>query len=536
MPGTKKWVSPVNWRANNPGAMDASKRIRGDLHGTLATVPERRQTSMKKKPKKSIPKSRSTFTPESFVEQLAFDVPGFAKETREVQAAVAGIIWIGACSDRDHSIHEGYWSFHHTEIAAAFGRKFNEINGRLAFFDVYGKWRFASKFFGEDGFTKGYRLTARFQASLDMILANRDPKMTRLMDARGLKYRTLPKAVASQDMSGVTTNRWKAANEDDCVLKLVPVNIPEILKLLDVTEEKITNWRRREHPSGDPIFEDDPDLDYLEDLRLSALKLVVVAQTDIGGPGKVMHRYVESESGRLYATGTANLQNARKILRHAALSGFWDYDIENCHFSIIAHMAAHAGFRCCAIENYIANKAQVRTDIAQAVGITIDETKRCLIALMYGAKTTSWYENAIPRTIGAGAARRLNESPVFSAIAEDVKNAGARILATTEPNRQGGLVNAFGKSLQGGNPSQRLAHLIQGVEAQALRACFVLHPDSIMLLQHDGFTSTRQLDATPMEMAMKRITGYTFELAEKRISPDISSLNTRGNRPSFQKC
>nr|MBP6677260.1 hypothetical protein [Vitreoscilla sp.] len=78
---------------------------------------------MRAKPKPT----RNTFTPELLVEQLANDVPGFKDETPQVQAALASLVWIGATKLRQHTVHDGYMSFHHTELAAQFGGQFKAI-------------------------------------------------------------------------------------------------------------------------------------------------------------------------------------------------------------------------------------------------------------------------------------------------------------------------------------------------------------------------------------------------------------------------
>ena len=233
----------------------------------------------------------------------------------------------------------------------------------------------------------------------------------------------------------------------------------------------------------------------------------------------------------------ANLQNAPKVIRKAALSGRWDYDVENCHFAIAAQMARQAGFPCVAIENYMAHKKDVRDEIARTIGISTTQTKTCLLAVMYGARTTTWHENAIPKAIGADAAARLADFPLFANIATDVKLARAAILKMRKPNRQGGLVNDFGKSIKADehSPEQRLAHLIQGVEAKALRACIELHPGEIVLVQHDGFTATKRLDLAALELAIQTATGYALRLEEKLVQPDLAEQFGKAVQHEFSK-
>ena len=191
---------------------------------------------MRAKPKPT----RNTFTPELLVKQLAKDVPGFKSETPQVQAALASLVWIGATKLRQHTVHDGYMSFHHTELAAQFGGQFKAINARLGFLEVKDTWRWSADGKAADVFTKGYRFSPVVQASREAFLAKRVTrlsKLLRLLDATGTGFRTPPKAVASTDMAGTPTTRWRAANDDDS-LSLVPVDI-EALKHLQRDLAKI---------------------------------------------------------------------------------------------------------------------------------------------------------------------------------------------------------------------------------------------------------------------------------------------------------
>lgn len=491
---------------------------------------------MRAKPKPT----RNTFTPELLVKQLAKDVPGFKSETPQVQAALASLVWIGATKLRQHTVHDGYMSFHHTELAAQFGGQFKAINARLGFLEVKKKddgkdsWRWSADGKTADVFTKGYRFSSVVQASRKAFLAKKAARMSRLLDAAGAAFRTPPKAVASTDMAGTPTTRWRAANGGDS-LSLVPVNIAALKHLQSALAKTIVTWQRTEHAPRDLLM-DYPSLDYLLDLHDKTTQIIRMAHTDVAGLGRVLHRYVESDSGRLYALGGASLQNAPAVIRHAALSGRWDYDVENCHFAIAAQMAKKAGFQCVAIEHYMAHKKAVRKEIAETIGISINQTKTCLLAVMYGARTTDWYENAIPQAIGDKAAA-LYALTLFANIANDVKMARAAILKHHKPNRQGGLVNAFGKSIKASDytPEQQLAHLIQGIEALALLACVERHPGEIVLVQHDGFTASKRLDLAALEQAIQTATGYALKLEEELVQPDLAEQFGKAVQAEFSK-
>jgi len=118
-----------------------------------------------------------------------------------------------------------------------------------------------------------------------------------------------------------------------------------------------------------------------------------------------------------------------------------------------------------------------------------------------------------------------------------VKQAREVILTQHKLNRQGGLVNAFNKSITAGahSPEQRLAHLIQGVEALALRTCVASHPGEIVLVQHDGFTAAKPLDVAALEQAIQTATGYALTLEEKLVRPDLAEQFGKAVQHEFSK-
>jgi len=73
----------------------------------------------------------------------------------------------------------------------------------------------------------------------------------------------------------------------------------------------------------------------LKQHRDKIYQLVAWTASDIGQNQYLPQCYRESPSGRLYGFYHPNLQNAPKAIRHALLDGQYDYDIENCHFTLV---------------------------------------------------------------------------------------------------------------------------------------------------------------------------------------------------------
>jgi hypothetical protein len=91
-------------------------------------------------------------------------------------------------------------------------------------------------------------------------------------------------------------------------------------------------------------------------------------------------------------------------------------------------------------------------------------------------------------------------------------------------------MGTFGK-----RPTHLLSHLIFGIEAQALKACLDLEPGSIVLLQHDGFTSTKKLHVPALEQTLLSATGLILKLEEEQVSPKFSALQKMVDDLSFPK-
>ena len=151
--------------------------------------------------------------------------------------------------------------------------------------------------------------------------------------------------------------------------------------------------------------------------------------------------------------------------------------------------------------------------MSQEVGITSGQAKFCLLANMYGARESAWHKNAIPNEIGVDATKVLYSNPLFQTIVSDLDE-GRRLILDNWPSSPTKLVNAIGKDIKKTeDPKKKLAHLLQGVEAQALRTVINAMGDDVLLLMHDGFVTSRPIDTNEMERAVEQETGFKMKLA-----------------------
>jgi hypothetical protein len=242
-----------------------------------------------------------------------------------------------------------------------------------------------------------------------------------------------------------------------------------------------------------------------------------LSNTVVAGSGFVPVRYVEYESGRLYAQGVS-LQVAPREVKRTALNGQWEYDIENAHFDIFTQMAAAHGLDCPHIRHYTTNKQAVRSMLACGLGLTIDQVKDCLLSVMFGARASEWNANAIPHAIGQEKARALYKHPIFHAILSEIKPGRKLILSYADTHR-GFLGNAAEKGISVKKSApQRLAHLVQGVEALMLAVVVKMHGQHLALVQHDGWTSAQRLDVRGIEDQIYSETGFRVRISEEQLS------------------
>lgn len=464
--------------------------------------------------------------PEDLIQFLRMDLLGFKREPEHYQWQLAKMLWDGGSKRRKHQAVEGAMSFTHAELNQAFGRGiFSPLSERLGFFEVSKGW---SK---DNHQTRAYWFSPKIIQLREKYFKRRWRTNTRLILSDGSLLRSVPTAVASKDMDGITTYAWRNAKS----INSVSVDLWCLEELRLWLEQKRKEIKAGRYPQS--LLSPTPTIEMIDRLHAMTAQVIRMGKTDLAGTGYITQRYVEASSGRLYAKGI-NLQNCPALIKQAALHGQWEYDFANCHFAILDQMSARFGYQCDAIRHYIDNKEQVRRQIASEAGIYELEAKICLLAIMYGAKTSEWHENAIPKMVGQEGAKRLNTVPLFSGIARDIEQARRVILAGWGRNRRGNLVNDFGKTLQlkpkGAkrvtvSPAQQLAHLIQGVEALALKAVIDLFPDDIVLLQHDGFVSKERQDVRAISAALEAATGYQFGIKEERIQldPDAQFLKAK---------
>jgi len=409
----------------------------------------------------------------------------------------------------DHNRYEGYSSFGCRDLDQRFGRgQFNRINSEIVVFERTPSFQFRPK----SGLpsTYGYKLMPEVGAIKQEYLAAPDGELSHLLRMDAKVMHSIPAAIDSIDSNELPDKVWRGLD----LVCAVPVDLLA-LHHLESLLVKVLGAGAGNEASQALTFE-------LEATR----KLRRLAETRIAGPGRILHRYRASPSGRLYAQNGLSLQTAPRRVRSFALNGLIDYDMEACHHNIFIQLAKQCGYQADEVEAYVRDKVDVRRELAQRIEISIDDAKFALLAILYGAKASvgrtlsnGHQENSIPERLGVERSKALFADKVFAGIARDVR-AGRSAILGAWPQRAVGIVNHVGKalSINGTSPEQKLAHLCQGVEAAALRSAIDGEAESVQLLMHDGFVTSRPIDMGAAEHRILLKTGYQLQLLEKQIS------------------
>jgi hypothetical protein len=194
----------------------------------------------------------------------------------------------------------------------------------------------------------------------------------------------------------------------------------------------------------------------------------------------------------------------------------------------MGQIAKNHGLDCEGIAYYLHHKPELREEIAQWVGISMRQAEDCVIAIGYGAGTYD-RAGAIPKKIGSVATRRLFTNPRVQSIMKDLKLVRPLVIQKYTRRWMGKprVTNVLGihfdpEERRRAKGKERIkfgplkqAHSLQGVEAQGLLGLLRAFPRDILLLEHDGFISRREILLEDVQRVVEEATGFRFDVEVK---------------------
>jgi hypothetical protein len=480
-------------------------------------------------------KSKLEEAPPELVQLLERFIPDFSEEGWKHQ--IATMLWQFTIPQRRHRHYQHSVYISYEEMAKLFNRRISNFKDCNRFED-------AGRYFNvlrhsnassdkANNHTNGYEPRPWMKLALEIYISS---ELTNtLKDGRGIRHKPL-KAISNNDYNGTRLKQWQGID----VTPLVPAKVQNLelmveryLILHQAYKQGLLPEKYKTHdPERFKKLNKSIPPERFEDLASQAKALLQLARKF---DGHVPIQYVQSGTGRLYAQ-RLNLQTCKRELRHAAMEGYWDYDIAACHFAIMAQMAEKLGKRFPVLERYVNNKSQIRKQLSQDLNLKEGKIKKVLTAIAYGARSSKNPAHAIPAEIGEESAKELYVHPVYAELKGEISKAVSFILEKQKPNQRG-LVNAHGRLLiyeVKGNQLKveviprhtKMAHLLQGVEAEALQAAVKACSDKVILLQHDGFSTSEPVDPLMLNRVVRDSIGYDLVFEEDKIEmpyPDFES-------------
>ena len=469
--------------------------------------------------------------PAKLIEMLDELIPDFAGE--EYKRSFAQMLWMAAGQEHSHRYYENAITLHSEDVYKMFKNAKNFFDGNRGHNGRYFRVSRFSNFSGDPklDYTNGYEPRPWMRAVLNGYLeANVGAEFR---DGRGQRHKP-PVSIRRTDSRGNRIKRW----QDVEVRNLIPTDLVNLRLMADRIDLMLQANRQGQLPESYKRAYS-KNMSQLQGYLNDTQTLIRQAEHFGGLP----IQYVQSNTGRLYATGV-NVQGCKLQIRHAALVGCYDYDIAACHFSILTQMAAKFGLKCNAIDDYIANKAQTRLDLSNMLGVEVDKVKTVLTAMAYGARQSLDPRDAIAKEIGQEAALHFYGLDLYKALKNDISKATDKILKA-HPLVKQRFINSIGKELIVTRKKQKVAlkdierhtkmsHLLQGVEAAVLEVAARTFPSNIVLLQHDGFTTTGPIDLAVLHAAVKEQTDYDMKFEEDLVTmpdpdfdADFASIKTK---------
>ena len=458
-----------------------------------------------------------------FFKVMRKHVPGFRKLPMAEQYQLCDMVNKSQHPRYKHKRHEGATAFWYKEITSRFGRgRFDKINSTAKIFDVSLNW---SK---EKGETRAYKPSRNTENALSwyhkLVLRAERQEQGQLVAHTGRTLRTPPAPIASKAINGHTAKNCT----DAPIQSFTPINTPNLRRYIKALETIIKQHEDPDYTQGE-LFADQPgmtltdrDIGKIRYRTRFAVRVIGDSYIDLHQDTVLLHQYVEHSTGRLYARGSINLQTVPREIRQTALTGFYDYDMENCHYALFDQLAAKAEYQTTAITNYLVNKKAIRAELANATARPLKAIKQCLIAIMYGTRKTAfaseYHTAALPDYLGEDAAHKFIHHPFVEALFEDVRAGSKAIIEHQAKTNRHNFTNAMGYTISSNeDPKKIIAHLLQGLEAKILEIARIDQGMNIILLQHDGFTCHQKINRKRLSGLVRDQIGYEIAFSEELL-------------------
>jgi len=419
-----------------------------------------------------------------------------------------------------HKSWEEYTSVSYKTLQNWFGRDYHKTTDILL--------EYTEDWSHSDKITRGWKLNDKCKKIFDEYFTRqvRQKETNKLLGLDGRVLKTFPKfgIIKSVNRNGLRLR--KEEKMENNINNTTSVNFNNIQRCIDVIREikdtgKIGSENLNVYTKH--LLAIDPDT--LTEIRNDLTDLRDIADSELLPKGKIYQHYFEGDSGRVYTTGNTSIQQMNRIIRPIVMGGmgYWDYDIENCHFTLMKHIAAYYGYkRLDSIEEYLKNKSVIRKRLALLVDEDVSIIKQILLSILYGSSQMVRKGNAVTDLIGGKKQHEINTDAFVDMLYKDIKGLTQFIVDRTERETdKHPYLRLHGKkvlyyenirhkrlAVMGENgkktPGRKiLAHILQGLESKILDIIMGSVGREIKVLIHDGFITESFIEHDSLSKLIK---------------------------------
>lgn len=392
------------------------------------------------------------------------------------ESKIVDFVKLSIFKNRKHTHYKGYQSYSFKELDQVFGRSnFEAINESTGLF-VKLPYSYDGKF--TRGLKPSTKLIECFNKAIDQWLPEVDAAEHEAFSKSG--------GIASRDTNG-NNSKFKGN-----ILQAVQVDVKALANLAKIT----------------------PNTDKETRIKAQAAVMLDLALDKKHIPKKwISQRYIQHKTGRLYSDGVS-LQNCCREVRYSALNGLYSFDIDNCHYSILAQTTKTA---TPTIDSYLLNKKAVRDGLSCDLDLPIDDIKQILISLIFGASLSEFKQGNAIADICETEQRysKVVSSTFIQGLYKEVTKAGQELIAKNIAKKgrySGKVINAMGLVCDERASSKRLSHLLQGYEVKALEIVTSITKIDTAALLHDGWVTYSNYDKRVFESAIKAQLGLLLSV------------------------
>jgi hypothetical protein len=459
---------------------------------------------------------------DSYYQHLRKHVDGFRHLQDEKQLILGEIFKNQSLRDAfRHRKHRGYQFYPKTVLREQFGKNYRRITE--TFFDINHDYLWGQED-KKKNYTKGYKVKSEILETVaDYIWESSHGNRSGLL-INGKPYRRRGNGVSSRDING---------NCRSCRVHMRPtifINTENLHAKATKLSKAYDAMQSGREPNTQGIeafyshisgrYPDKTDrLDKIQWYTGIIFELLRLSNVKPLQHGEILQLYRETSTGRLQGQDL-HLQTIPKLIRTEALRGLglWLYDFDNCHYQILEQMANRHGISLPMVKKYNTDKNAFRGAISDELGVSIDQVKKALMSIAYGAVANTGH--AISKTIGDKDREFLNH-PFVTGLFSDIRECRNELIDNAERKRSRTgyrIMNDAGKGISEDEDKKTiLAHLLQGAEAAMLNSIINAHEDSMYLLLFDGWISNERMDVEALETQVKNDTGYTIKITEEKV-------------------